>query len=75
MRDVTTFVVTSTPSIIVAVVPLSWCKFLNPFSWFIGAALSLVVHYYVSRNDPYVVRAVEAASKVDLDADLAAVAR
>ena len=75
MRAVTTFVVTSIPSIIVAVVPLSWCKFLSPFSWFIGAALSLVVHYYVSRNDPYVVRAVEAASKVDLDADLAAVAR
>ena len=75
MRAVTTFVVTSIPSIIVAVVPLSWCKFLSPFSWFIGAALSLVVHYSVSRNDPYVVRAVEAASKVDLDADLAAVAR
>lgn len=75
MRAVITFVVTSIPSIIVAVVPLSWCKFLSPFSWFIGATLSLVVHYYVSRNDPYVVRAVEAASKVDLDADLAAVAR
>ena len=75
MRAVTTFVVTSIPSIIVAVVPLSWCKFLSPFSWFIGAVLSFIVHYYVSRNDPYVIRAVEAASKVDLDADLAAVAR
>ncbi|EGF56271.1 NCS1 nucleoside transporter family protein [Actinomyces sp. oral taxon 170 str. F0386] len=75
MRAVATFVVTSIPSIIVAVVPLSWCKFLSPFSWFIGAVLSFIVHYYVSRNDPYVIRAVEAASKVDLDADLAAVAR
>lgn len=75
MRAVITFVVTSIPSIIVAVVPLSWCKFLSPFSWFIGAVLSFIVHYYVSRNDPYVIRAVEAASKVDLDADLAAVAR
>ena len=75
IRAVATFVVTSIPSIIVAVVPLSWCKFLSPFSWFIGAVLSFVVHYYVSRNDPYVIRAVEAASNVDLDADLAAVAR
>ena len=50
-------------------------EFLSPFSWFIGAALSLVVHYYVSRNDPYVIKAIETASKVDLDANLAAVAR
>jgi NCS1 family nucleobase:cation symporter-1 len=75
MRAVFTFVVTSAPSIVVAVVPWEWCKFLSAFSWFIGAGLAFAIHYLVSRNDPFIARALEAAARVDLDADRDAVAR
>ena len=38
MRAVWAFIIASIPSILVAVVQVDFCKFLSPFSWFIGAA-------------------------------------
>ncbi|WP_366180662.1 NCS1 family nucleobase:cation symporter-1 [Actinomyces timonensis] len=75
MRAVWAFLIASAPSIIVAVVPVAFCKFLSPFSWFIGAVLGLVIHLLMSRADPYVLRAVRQARTVDLDADRDSVAR
>ena len=75
MRAVWAFIISSVPSIVVAVVPTDVCRFLSPFSWFIGAALGLGVHLLMSRNDPYVIKAVQQAESVDLDADRDSVAR
>lgn len=75
MRAVWAFVISSVPSIVVAVVPTDICRFLSPFSWFIGAALGFGVHLLMSRHDPYVIRAVEQAEAVDLEADRDSVAR
>ncbi|MBE6483885.1 MAG: NCS1 family nucleobase:cation symporter-1 [Actinomycetaceae bacterium] len=69
MRAVATFFIASIPSILVAVGPWPWAKFLSPFSWFIGAGIAFVVHYFISRNDPYLLAAVQQAMQVDLDAD------
>lgn len=75
IRAVCAFLVASIPSIVVAVVPTEACRFLSPFSWFIGAALALVAHLLISRNDPYILRAVRQAESVDLEADRDAVSR
>ena len=57
------------------VVQVDFCKFLSPFSWFIGAGLGFLIHLAMSRNDPYIVKALEQAATVDLDADRDSVAR
>jgi NCS1 nucleoside transporter family protein len=75
MRAVWAFVIASIPSILVAVVQVDFCKFLSPFSWFIGAGLGFLIHLAMSRNDPYIVKALEQAATVDLDADRDSVAR
>ncbi|MCR2052566.1 NCS1 family nucleobase:cation symporter-1 [Actinomyces bowdenii] len=75
MRAIWAFVLASIPSIIVAVVPTDICRFLSPFSWFIGAALGFALHLAISHNDPYVIRAVQQAEALDLDADRDSVAR
>ncbi|WP_127843075.1 NCS1 family nucleobase:cation symporter-1 [Actinomyces wuliandei] len=75
LRAVWAFVVASAPSVAVAVVPTDPCRFLSPFSWFIGAALGLGVHLLLSRHDPYVLRAVRQAESVDLEADRDSVSR
>lgn len=68
-RALGVLLVTSIPTIIVAVLQVDWCRFLSPFSWFIGAILGLVVYYFASRKDPYVLRAIKAAEGIDLEAD------
>ena len=75
MRAVWAFIIASIPSILVAVVQVDFCKFLSPFSWFIGAGLGFLIHLAMSRNDPYIVKALEQAATVDLDADRDSVAR
>lgn len=73
-RAIGAFAVTSVPTIVVSVVQVDWCRFLSPFSWFIGAGLGFVVYYFVSRNDPYILKALAAAENVDLDKDRDSVA-
>ncbi len=73
-RAIGAFLVSSIPTIIVSLVPVSWCQFLSPFSWFIGAALGFSIYYLVSKNDPFIIRAVKAAEEIDLDADRDSVA-
>lgn len=53
------FLASSVPSIIVALVPMF--KAAAPFSWFLGAALSAAIHYAISRNDTSLARALERA--------------
>ena len=52
MRAAWAFIIASIPSILVAVVQVDFCRFLSPFSWFIGAGLGLIAHLAISRNDP-----------------------
>ena len=75
MRAVWVFIATSIPTILIAVLQIDCCRFLSPFSWFIGAGLAFACHYLVSKNDPYVINAVKQAMTVDLDADRDAIAR
>ena len=75
MRAVWAFVIASIPSILVAVVQVDFCRFLSPFSWFIGAGLGLIIHLLISRNDPHIAQALAQAAAVDLDADRDSVAR
>ena len=75
MRAVWVFIATSIPTILIAVLQIDFCRFLSPFSWFIGAGLAFACHYLVSKNDPYVINAVKQAMAVDLDADRDAIAR
>lgn len=52
--------VAATPAIIVSVVP-AFSTTVGPFSWFIGAGIAGAVHYLISRNDPEILRSVDAA--------------
>lgn len=72
IRALLVFLVTSLPCIGLVIgdfMKVGWCQFLSPFAWFIGAALALLLHIVTSKNDPYLLRAVEAAQRVDLEAD------
>ena len=75
LKAVWAFLIACVPSVLIAVLPLDACRFLSPFSWFIGAGLGMVLHLLISRNDPYILRAVEQARRVDLDADRDSVSR
>jgi len=66
-KAVASFLLVSIPTIIVALVPAfaMWA----PFSWFIGAGLSFVIHWAISRNDSSILKSVAVATGVEAAAE------
>ncbi|MEO6827312.1 MAG: NCS1 family nucleobase:cation symporter-1 [Microbacteriaceae bacterium] len=59
-KAVISFIVAAVPSVIFALVPGFGA--LSPFSWFIGAIIGGSVHYFISRNDTSLARAIADAT-------------
>ncbi|QGF23370.1 NCS1 family nucleobase:cation symporter-1 [Raineyella fluvialis] len=62
-KAIVSFLITSIPTIIVALVPAF--AVLAPFSWFIGAALAFAAHYLISRHDTSIADSVRMAIQVE----------
>ncbi|MFE5835322.1 NCS1 family nucleobase:cation symporter-1 [Arthrobacter sp. NPDC056493] len=63
------FLVSAVPAVVLALVPLFGA--LSAFSWFIGATLAAVVHYFISRNDTTLAASVRAATEAEIESDAA----
>lgn len=62
-KAIVSFLITSIPTIVVALVPAF--RMWAPFSWFIGAALAFLAHYLISRNDTSIAESVAMATRVE----------
>lgn len=65
-RALITFFVAAVPTTVLALVPAFGV--FSPFSWFIGAGLSLAIHSVIGRNDPSIAASVKAAITLESEA-------
>lgn len=74
MKAVWVMILTSVPSVLIAVWQVDFLRFLSPFSYFIGIFFGGVIYYLVSYKDPYILKSLEVADKTDFEKDRDSVA-